>query len=145
MEPTSDNQLDRGNPEIIVSGRIVVILSMILLSVFLLIGSFVSIVSTEINCTRSLLCTECVLTRKASTFQMTPIKIIDPVLVDVIGGSNRKYRQGGLYWAKIRVKNDSSTINLTSGYDYNQVQSVAHNLYGFLLSSKESSFSMRIP
>jgi hypothetical protein len=142
MEPISANQ---ENSEIVVSGRVVAILSVTLLSIFLFVGSFLSIVSTEINCTRSLSCTECILTRKASTFQMTPIKIMDPLIVDVIGGSNRKYRQGGLYWDKIRLKNDSSTINLTSGYEYNQVQLIAHNLNEFLLSSKDSSFSMKIP
>jgi hypothetical protein len=116
MEPISANQK---KSEIVVSGRVIAILSVLLLSIFLFVGSFLSIVSTEINCTRSLSCTECILTRKTSTFQMTPIKIMDPLIVDIIGGSNRRYRQGGLYWAKIRVKNESSTINLTSGYDYN--------------------------
>lgn len=106
---------------------------------FLLFGT----TSTELTCSRSSLNSiECSLVRNTPLLKTNPVKIIDPLAVDVIRHRHRSYSS---YSAEIRAAHVSYTLPILSTYNYNLAQDTADKVNDFLLRSDAASFFGRFP
>lgn len=106
---------------------------------FLLFGT----TSTELTCSRSSRNSiECSLVQNTPLRRMSPIKILDPLAVDVI----THQRKGNYsYSAEIRAANVADTVKILSTYNYDFAQDTANKVNDFLLRSKAASFFGRFP
>ncbi len=112
---------------------------------FLILSGFLLFKTTSIEliCSRSSLNSiECSLIRNTPLLKMSPIKILDPLAVDVIS-----HRQKGVnsYSAEIRVAHLPYTLPILSTYDYNLAQHTADKVNAFFLKSDAASFFGRFP
>ncbi len=105
---------------------------------FLLFGT----ISTDLSCVRTVLGIECSLTHNTSLLKMNPIKICDPIAVDI----KRTHGKGGYsYTAELRSGYFSYNFPLLSDYSFKAVQSAADEVNTFLLSSNQPSFFKSFP
>lgn len=114
-------------------------ISLLVLLGFLLFGT----TSTELTCSRSSLNSiECNLVRNTPLLKISPIKILDPLAVDVI-----RHRRKGTYSysAEIRAAHVSYTLPILSTYNYDLAQDTANKVNDFLLRSDAASFFGRFP
>lgn len=115
------------------------VISLFALLGFLLFGT----ISTELTCTRSSHnLVECSLVRNTSLLTMSPVKILDPLAVDVI---IRHHYRVTSYTAEIRLSNVSYTLPLISTYNYKTAQDVADQVNAFLHRSNAVLFSKIFP
>ncbi len=99
--------------------------------------------SIELTCGRSSLNSiECSLVRNTPLFRMSPIKILDPLAVDVI---THRHKRTYSYSAEIRAARVSYTLPILSTYSYNLAQNAANKVNDFLLRSDAASFFARFP
>jgi hypothetical protein len=143
MESQQDNCEFFNNGEMLFSKKVIYwalgIVSLLTLLGFLLFGT----ISTDLSCIRSPLNSiECNLIRNTTLLRMSPIKILDPLAVDVI---IRHHRRVTFYTAEIRMPNVSYTLPIISTYNYKSAQDTADTVNTFLLKSKSVSFSKRFP
>lgn len=110
-------------------------ISLLVLLGFLLFGT----TSTELTCGRSLgpNSIECSLVRNTPLLRMSPIKIFDPLAVDVI---SHRHKRAYPYSAEIRAAHVSYRLPILSTYNYNLAQNTADKVNDFLLRSDAASF-----
>jgi hypothetical protein len=107
---------------------------------FLLFGT----TSTELTCSRSSLNSiECSLVRNTPLRRMSPIKILDPLAVDVI--THQRKGNDYSYSAEIRAASVAHTVPILSTYNYDFAQDTANKVNDFLLRSEAASFFGRFP
>jgi hypothetical protein len=111
----------------------------VLLAVVLITGT----TFTELNCTRSPLhSVECQVVRNTRFLKMSPIKIIDPIAVDVIQHETESKGQF-TYTAEIRSHQYSYSIIILADMYSKLPDEIANKVNDFLLRSDATSFSIR--
>jgi hypothetical protein len=143
MKSQQDNYQSQEEKELLVSERLIYYvllgISLLVLLGLLLFGN----TSTELTCSRSYLNSiECNLVRNTPILRMSPIKILDPLAVDVI---RHRHRGTDSYSAEIRADHVSYTLSILSTYNYKLAQDTANKVNDFLLKSDAVSFAKRFP
>jgi hypothetical protein len=143
MEFQQDNHQSQEDNQFLFSEKwvyyVLLGISLLVLIGFLLFGT----TSTELTCSRSYLNSiECSLVRNTPILRMSPIKILDPLAVDVI---RHRHKGGDSYSAEIRAAHVSYTRPILSTYNYKLAQDTADKVNDFLLRSDAISFFGRFP
>lgn len=143
MESQQDNYQSQEDRKFLFPGKPIYYvlsgISLLVLLGFLLFGT----TSTELTCSRSSLHSiECSLVRNTPLLRMSPIKILDPLAVDVI---RHPHKGAYSYTAEIRSAHAFHTLPILSTYDHNLAQDSADKVNDFLLKSDAASFFGRFP
>ncbi len=99
--------------------------------------------SAELTCSRSPLNSiECSLVRNTPLRRMDPVKILDPLAVDVI---THERKRNYSYTIEIRAAHAADRVVILSTYSYDFAQDSANKVNDFLLRSDAASFFGRFP
>jgi hypothetical protein len=133
LDPKLEAQFNRA-----LSFRNIAILLAVIGLVWLLL---VKVISVDLTCSRSLSgYVECGIVKHTLIFEYTG-KITEPVAADLdaILGNKGVF----IYNAEIRTKSTTDALPLMSSRDHDHIREAVDKINSFLLSSNESSFSLK--
>ena len=141
MEPQPENDLFQKVRGFLFSEDTPYYLLILLVGLCFLLFSMKTI---ELTCVREPVNSiECTLVKNNPLFRMSPVKIHQPLAVDVITFDDG---EGGIsYRAEIRAAEISYRVSILQLSNYGLVQDFADEVNDFLLRSNETSFLKRFP